>query len=54
MRIGILALSLSLSGAVFAQAPTDPQIAHIAATAHSIDIARGKDALMKSKNAEVK
>ena len=54
MRIGILALSLSLSGAVFAQAPTDPQIAHIAATAHSIDIARGKDALKKSKNAEVK
>ena len=54
MRIGILALSLAISGAVFAQAPTDPQIAHIAATAHSIDIARGKDAMKKSKNAEVK
>ena len=54
MRTGIIALSLALSGAAFAQAPTDPQIAHIAATAHSIDIARGKDALKKSKNAEVK
>jgi len=54
MRIGILALSLVLSGTAFAQAPTDPQIAHVAATAHSIDIARGKDALKKSKNAEVK
>jgi putative membrane protein len=54
MRIGVLALSLAVSGAVSAQAPTDPQIAHIAATAHSIDIARGKDALKKSKNAEVK
>ena len=35
-------------------APTDPQIAHIAATAHQIDIARGKLALKKTKNAEVK
>jgi putative membrane protein len=90
--IGILAVSLALSGAAIAQTgstsdtgssagqtsqtgssagqsdtsadkgsqssasqgPTDPQIAHIAATAHSIDIARGKDALKKSKNAEVK
>jgi len=54
MRTGIIALSLALSVAAFAQAPTDPQIAHIAATAHSIDIARGKDAMKKSKNAEVK
>jgi len=37
-----------------AAAPTDPQIAHIAATAHQIDIARGKLALKKTKNAEVK
>ena len=54
MRTGIIALSLAISGAAFAQAPTDPQIAHIAATAHSIDIARGKDAMKKTKNAEVK
>src|SRR3954470_2793640 len=54
MRTGIIALSLAVSGAAFAQAPTDPQIAHIAATAHSIDIARGKDAMKKSKNSEVK
>ena len=37
-----------------AAAPTDPQISHIAATAHQIDIARGKLALSKTKNAEVK
>jgi putative membrane protein len=54
MRTGILALSLALSGAALAQAPTDPQIAHIAATAHSIDIDRGKFALKHTKNAEVK
>jgi putative membrane protein len=36
------------------QKPTDPQIAHIAATAHQIDIARGKMADKKSKNDEVK
>jgi len=75
MRIGILALSLALSGAALAQTgsaqddkaagkaaqktaesrkPTDPQIAHVAATAHQIDIERGKMALKKSKNAEVK
>jgi putative membrane protein len=76
MRIGVLALSLALSGAALAQTgspaqddkaagqaakqsaesqkPTDPQIAHIAATAHQIDIDRGKLALKKSKNSEVK
>ena len=34
--------------------PTDPQIADIALTAHNIDIARGKLALSKTKNSEVK
>jgi len=34
--------------------PTDPQIADIALTAHNIDIARGKLALSKTKNDEVK
>jgi putative membrane protein len=33
---------------------TDPQIAHIAVTADQIDIARGKLALSKTKNDEVK
>jgi putative membrane protein len=33
---------------------TDPQIADIAVTAHKIDIARGKLALSKTKNDEVK
>src|SRR5438094_9451887 len=37
-----------------AAAPTDPQIADIALTAHNIDIDRGKLALSKTKNAEVK
>lgn len=37
-----------------AAAPTDPQIAAIAATAHQIDIDRGKLALKKTKNNEVK
>ena len=37
-----------------AAAPTDPQIADIAVTAHQIDIDRGKLALSKTKNAEVK
>jgi putative membrane protein len=32
----------------------DPEIADIALTAHKIDIARGKLALSKTKNAEVK
>jgi putative membrane protein len=34
--------------------PTDPQIADIALAAHNIDIERGKLALSKTKNAEVK
>jgi len=33
---------------------TDPEIADVALTAHKIDIARGKLALSKTKNAEVK
>lgn len=45
-----------LAGAAYAQpaAPTDPQIAHIAYTAGQIDIEAGKQALAKTKNAEVK
>jgi putative membrane protein len=56
--------SLALLAALFASPllaeeakaapPTDPQIADIAVTAHQIDIDRGKLALKKTKNAEVK
>jgi putative membrane protein len=49
------ALATSLSTAVFAaDGPSDPQIAHIAYTAGEIDIAAAKQALEKSKNAEVR
>jgi putative membrane protein len=41
-------------GAGTAQHLIDPQIADIALTAHKVDIARGKLALSKTKNAEVK
>ena len=39
--------------AVAADAPTDPQIAHIAYTAGSLDVAAGKQALAKSHNKAV-
>jgi putative membrane protein len=42
------------TAAVAADAPTDPQIAHIAYTAGNIDIAAGKQALAKSKNKAVR
>jgi putative membrane protein len=48
----VLAAVLAASPA-FAQL-NDPQIADVALTAHEIDIARGKLALKKTKNAEVK
>ena len=55
LSAAVAALSL-VAGTALAQGtkPTDPQIAHIAATAHSIDIDRGKFALKHTKNAEVK
>jgi putative membrane protein len=40
--------------AVAADAPTDPQIAHIAYTAGNIDIAAGKQALAKSHNKAIR
>jgi len=47
--------SLALAApAAAADAPTDPQIAHIAYTAGTIDIAAGKQALARSKNKEVR
>src|SRR3569623_406576 len=53
--IGIAALlAMGLSGAaIAADAPTDPQIAHIAYTAGQIDIAAAEQAIQKSKNADV-
>ena len=50
----IAALSL-VAGVAFAQGkPTDPQIAHIAYTAGLLDIDAAKQALAKSKNADVR
>ena len=47
-------LAMGLSGAaIAADAPTDPQIAHIAYTAGQIDIAAAQQAIAKSKNAEI-
>ncbi|MFL6755407.1 MAG: DUF4142 domain-containing protein [Sphingomicrobium sp.] len=40
--------------AIAADAPTDPQIAHIAYTAGSLDVAAGKQALAKSHNKVVR
>ena len=49
------AATLGLAGpAVAADAPTDPQIAHIAYTAGSLDIAAGKQALAKAHNKAVR
>jgi putative membrane protein len=47
------AVSLA-SGAAYAQAPTDTQIAHIAYTAGAVDVAAGKQALAKSKDKAVR
>src|ERR1700751_4710647 len=57
VRLGAaLAAMTLLSGAAFAQGAklTDPQIAHIAYTAGTIDIAAAKQALTKASNKDVK
>jgi len=46
-------IAVSSAGLALAAEPTDPQIAHIAYTAGSIDIEAAKLALEKSKNADV-
>jgi putative membrane protein len=52
---GILVAGLLLvPGAAYAQAPTDPQIAHIVVTANQVDIDAGKLATERSTNPEVK
>lgn len=54
LSVAVAALSL-LASPVFAQGakPTDPQIAHIAYTAGSIDVTAGKQAIAMSKNKAV-
>jgi putative membrane protein len=55
MITGAAALALATGVTAFAQGakPTDPQIAHIAYTAGSIDIAQANQALKMSKNKDV-
>ena len=48
------ALLVMAAPAMAADGPTDPQIAHIAYTAGSIDIAAGKQALARSQNKAVR
>ena len=48
------AASLAAAPAAAADAPTDPEIAHIAYTAGNLDIAAGKQALAKSHNKAVR
>ena len=50
----VAATSLSFGTAATAAGPTDPQIAHIAYTAGTIDIAAGKQALAKSHNKAIR
>ena len=50
----LLSSPVLLQGASAADKPTDPQIAHIAYTAGVLDIAAAKQALAKSKNAQVR
>jgi putative membrane protein len=45
---------LAVATPAAAAAPTDPQIAHIAYTAGSLDIAAGKQALARSHNKEIR
>jgi putative membrane protein len=48
------ALLLGSAPAIAADAPTDPQIAHIAYTAGNLDVAAGKQALARSHNKAVR
>jgi putative membrane protein len=47
-------LLLGSAPAIAADAPTDPQIAHIAYTAGNLDVAAGKQALARSHNKAVR
>lgn len=48
------ALALVGAPAMAAEGPTDPQIAHVAYTAGSIDVAAARQALAKSRNDDVR
>ena len=50
----LFAALVAASGAAFAQAPNDAQIAHIVVTANQVDIEAGKVAQARGQNAEVK
>src|SRR6476619_8605298 len=50
----LLAAALAASGAAFAQAPNDAQIAHIVVTANQVDIDAGKLAQSRAKGKDVK
>jgi len=52
--LGAAALVALSAPAIAADAPTDPQIAHIAYTASAIDIAQAKQALNRSHNPAVR
>jgi putative membrane protein len=52
--LGSAALLALAAPAIAADAPTDPQIAHVAYTAGTIDIGAGKQALAKSHNKAVR
>ena len=52
-KIVFAALAVA-SGAAFAQAPTDPQIAHIVVTANQVDIDAGRLGEKQAKSPEVK
>ena len=55
IRVAVAAgFLLGASGTAYAAGPTDPQIAHIAYTADNIDIAAGKQALVRSHNKAVR
>ena len=55
MKRALFLIATSLAcGAAFAQAPSDPQIAHIVVTANQVDIDAGKLAESKGSTAEVK
>ena len=57
MKLSIALLSAALvvaTPAIAADAPTDPQIAHIAYTAGNIDVAAAKQALARSHNKAVR
>lgn len=55
LRVAIAALLVSCaSSGALAAGPTDPQIAHIAYSAGTIDIAAGKQALARSHNKAVR